>query len=93
LPQGPGHAGQRRQQGAIVGNEFLDLLAHSILSEHWQGLGGHFPQQPSQQLRFDYLLHGRETGEADRGAAALGLHPRKATGHTKGARRLEHGVE
>ena len=50
-------------------------------------------QNPSQQLRFDDLLHGRKAGQADRRAIALGLHALKVTGRTKSTGGFEDWVE
>ena len=93
LPQGPGHAGQSGQKGAIIGDELLHVSAHSIISEQRQGFRGHFLQNPRQQFRFDHLLHGRKTGQTDRRAVALDLQPLKVTGLTEGAGGFQHGVE
>ncbi len=69
------------------------MLTHPIIPEHRQGFRGHFAQNPSQQLRFDNLLHGREARQADRRALAFGLQTLKVTGRTKGTSGFEDWVE
>src|ERR1039457_5933876 len=93
LPQGPSHAGQSGQKGAIIGDESLHVSTPSIFPEERQGFGGHFVQKPRQQLRFDNLLHCRKTGLTDWRAAALGLQPLKVTGSTEGTGGFQNWVE
>ena len=92
-PHRPGHARQRRPDGAVDGQKLAAIALQARIAAKRALLGGKFLEDPAQQLRIDHRLRLRETAQAHPVRADVALHAAQTARLAQSAHRIDHRVQ